>query len=320
LSHRPLGRTGLLVSNLCFGTLTMSPCQANLSLEEGSELLREAFERGVNFWDTAELYNNYSYLAKAVGKIQQIPVIATKTYASTWKEAEASLERARKELNIDYIPIFMLHEQESGLTLEGHRAALEFFFEAVERGAVQATGISCHTVAAVEAAIDFPEIDIIQPIINISGIGIKDGTLESMLIAVERAYNCGLGIYAMKVLGGGHLIPRAAEAISFAMELDFVHALALGIGSRDELLVNLCYLQGLEPPQHIYESLKNKTRTLLIEDWCSGCGSCIARCPQGALSLHEDGIGKVRAVVDSSRCLFCGYCSAWCAEFCIKVY
>lgn len=320
MKYRSLGRTGILVSPLCFGTLTMSPCQANLSLEEGSELLREAYEHGVNFWDTAEFYDNYSYLARAVEKLQQMPIIATKTYASTTIEAEYSLEKARQELNIDYIPIFMLHEQESRLTLEGHRPALEYIAEAVLRGTVQASGISCHTVAAVEAAIEFPEIDIIHPIININGTGIRDGSLENMLTAIKKAFDNGLGIYAMKVLGGGHLISRADEAINFVRELDYIHSLAIGIGSRDELSANLFYMQGLTPPQNVLDSLRGKSRNLLIEDWCSGCGLCAAGCPQGALSLQKDVEGNSRAVVDNSLCLFCGYCSSRCPAFCIKVY
>lgn len=320
MKYRALGRTGILVSPLCFGTLTMSPCQANLSLEEGSELLREAYEHGVNFWDTAEYYDNYAYLARAVEKIQQLPIIATKTYASTAIEAELSLEKARQELNIDFIPIFMLHEQESRLTLEGHRPALEYLADAAVRGTVQATGISCHTVAAVEAALEFPEIEIIHPIININGTGIKDGSLQNMLTAVKKAFENGLGIYAMKVLGGGHLIARAGEAISFVRELDYIHSLAIGIGSRDELSANLFYMQGVTPPQNVLNLLKGKSRTLFIEDWCSGCGLCIAGCPQGALALQKDKAGNARAVVENSLCLFCGYCSSWCPEFCIKVY
>ena len=48
-----LGRSGLKVSRLCFGTLTMSPLQRNLSPEEGARLLVHAYERGVRFLDTA---------------------------------------------------------------------------------------------------------------------------------------------------------------------------------------------------------------------------------------------------------------------------
>lgn len=44
-----LGASGLQVSKLCFGTLTMSPLQRNMSPEEGARLLVYAYERGVRF-------------------------------------------------------------------------------------------------------------------------------------------------------------------------------------------------------------------------------------------------------------------------------
>lgn len=56
-----LGNTGLNVSALCFGALPMGPLQADLSTEEGGALILEALERGVNFIDTAELYNLFTY-------------------------------------------------------------------------------------------------------------------------------------------------------------------------------------------------------------------------------------------------------------------
>ena len=52
-----LGRSGLKVSKLCFGTLTMSPLQRNMSPEEGAKLLIHAYEKGVRFLDTADRYD-----------------------------------------------------------------------------------------------------------------------------------------------------------------------------------------------------------------------------------------------------------------------
>ena len=54
MQMRKLGRSGLAVSRLCYGTLTMSPLQKDLSPEDGARLLVHAYERGVRFLDTAE--------------------------------------------------------------------------------------------------------------------------------------------------------------------------------------------------------------------------------------------------------------------------
>ncbi len=319
MEYRLLGKTGLNVSRLCFGTLTLGPLQANLPLEQGAELLQKAYSCGINFWDTAELYFNYNYLRLALKKIKDLPVITTKSYAYNREGALASLEKARREMDLDVIPVFLLHEQESALTLQGHKEALDFFLESKERGLINAVGISCHTVAAVEAAVDFGCLDVIHTIVNFKGIGIKDGTIEEMLEAITRAHKSGLGIYAMKVLGGGHLIPEAEKAINFALSLEELDSLAVGIASPAELTVNLQYFEGIKPPEHIVRELARKKRRLKVEDWCTACGSCVENCPQQALFLENEG-EHLRAAVDHSRCILCGYCGAYCSEFCLKIF
>ncbi|MDO9533969.1 MAG: aldo/keto reductase [Bacillota bacterium] len=318
MEYRLLGKTGLNVSKLCFGTLTMGSLQADLPPEEGAALLHEAYNRGINFWDTAELYGNYKTLRLAIRKIKELPVITTKTYAYTRKDASASLEKARFEMDIDVIPIFLLHEQESSLTLQGHKEALDFFCEAKSRGMISALGISCHTVSAVRAALNFPEIDVIHPIVNFKGIGIKDGTLEEMLEAIGNAYRSGLGIYGMKALGGGHLIPDAEKAIRFVRSLENLHSFALGISSYEELETDLHYFYGEKPADSLLKKVAARKRQLKIEDQCTGCGSCVQNCPQEALFL--EGSPEKRAVVDHLRCILCGYCGAYCPEFCLKIF
>lgn len=314
-----LGKTKLHVSRLCFGTLTLSPLQTGLPLEQGAELLARGLAAGVNFWDTAEFYHNYAYLRLALKKTGAQPVIATKTYACDAAGAKAALEKARSEMDLDIIPIFMLHEQESALTLEGHRQALAYLCEAREQGYILAVGISCHTVAAVKAALEFPEIEVIHPLINYRGIGIKDGTAGDMVEAMGRAYQKGLGIYAMKVLGGGHLYSTAEQALSFVRNLDCLHSIAVGMATPEELDVNLAYMQGLQPAKESISRLAGRKRQLRIEEWCSGCGLCVTACSQGALSLQEEG-GNFVAAANMERCIFCGYCGAACPEMCIKVY
>ena len=84
-----------------------------------------------------------------------------------------SVEKALKELGRDYIDIFMLHEQESILTIKGHWEAIEYLIEAKEKGIVRAIGISTHHVEGVMGAASVPEIDVIHPLVNIAGIGIR---------------------------------------------------------------------------------------------------------------------------------------------------
>lgn len=310
-----LGDTSIKVSKLCFGSLTVSPLQANLSIEEGAEIIKYAYSRGINFIDTAELYSNYSYIKEVLKSIDREKyIIATKSYSYSDKTAQLSLEKALREINTDYIDIFLLHEQESEHTIRGHYEAIEYFLKAKELGKIKAFGISTHRVEGVIAANKYKEIEIIHPIINKIGLGILDGTIEDMLSAVEIAFKNGKGIYGMKPLAGGHLINQVEEAFNFVKQIPYIHSIAIGMQSCDEVNANINLLEHGYIPDKIKKITESKERRLHIADWCIGCRKCIETCQHGAIEIVD---GKAKSVLD--RCVLCGYCAAKCPEFCIKV-
>jgi len=314
MQYVKLGNTGIEVSRLCFGGLVIGPLQKDLSIEQGAEILTKAFEMGINFIDTAELYGTYKHIREAVKGFGKKPVISTKSYAYTTDGAKKSLEKARKELDTDVIDIFMLHEQESIHTLRGHREALEYFLSAREKGLIRAVGISTHNIEVVKACSEMPEIEILHPLINKIGLGIGDGTIEEMLKAVKKAFDNGKGIYSMKSLGGGNLMKDYEECMNFVLKLPYVHSIAVGMQSVEEVMMNVSVFNGEIVTNEIKELLNKKIRKLHIDYWCEGCGKCIDRCGQGALCLVE---GK--ATVTSGKCILCGYCGSVCPQFAIKI-
>lgn len=314
MQYTKLGKTGLEVSRLCFGGLIIGPLQANLSAAAGAEIILKAFEAGVNFIDTAELYGTYPHIKKAMKAWGKKVVVSTKSYAYSEDGARESLEKARRELDMDVIDIFMLHEQETRLTLRGHRPALEYYMNAKEKGLIRAVGVSTHNVEVVEAACDMPEIEVIHPIINKAGLGIGDGNITQMLAAAEKANSRGKGIFGMKPLGGGNLANSYDECLKFVLELPFVHSIALGMQSADEVEMNVRVFEGKPVPAELRERLAGRKRSLHIDYWCEGCGRCAQRCKLKALSIID---GK--ASVDKEKCVLCGYCSSACPQFAIKV-
>jgi aryl-alcohol dehydrogenase-like predicted oxidoreductase len=314
MEYRELGRTGLKVSRLGFGSLALTPAHGGPDAQAGLRLLRQAVDKGINLVDTAEIYGNYHFLRRALARYHEEVIIATKSYAYTRSGMEQSLVRALRELNRSHIDLFLLHEQENALTLRGHYEALAYLVEARQKGLVRAVGISTHAVAAVEAAAELPEIDVIHPLINRRGLGIIDGDREAMLAAVRRAHERGKGIYAMKALGGGHLIPEAEAALRWVLDLPFVDSVVVGMASEEELEVNLAVAEGRPVPPELARRLAGRSRRLVVEEWCQGCGECVARCSRQALTLVDG-----RVVVDETRCLLCGYCALACRSFCLKV-
>lgn len=322
MKRQSLGSTGLKVSRMAFGSLTMGPLQRDLSPKAGGDLLVRAYERGVNFVDTAELYGTYPHIREALKVIpRQDYVISTKSYAYDETTAEASLNLALEALGTDYLDLFMLHEQESLHTLRGHRPALEYFLKQKQKGALKAVGLSTHFVAAVDAAVKWPELDVIHPILNLKGIGIQDGSVQDMLSAIHafKTRPGGGGVFAMKPLAGGHLMGSPRAAFDFLLDNPDLDAIAVGMQSVEEIEANLLYFGRESIPEALERQLNTKKRRLMVHDWCTACGNCERRCQQQAIKVIHDPVHGNRAVVDHDRCVLCGYCSAVCPEFCLKV-
>lgn len=310
-----LGSTDIEVSKLCFGSLTMTPFQANLTEKEGAYLIEYAYSKGINFLDTAQIYENYNYIRRALkGSIKREDyTITTKTYAYTEELAREALDEALMELETDYIDIFLLHEQESIHTVRGHWEAIEYFIKAKEQGKIRAIGLSTHRISGVMAAKDIKEIEIVHPIINKYGIGIQDGTRDEMLEAIKEVHEAGTGIYSMKPLGGGHLIKDAESAFNFVRAIDFIDAIAIGMQSTDEIDANIKLLETGMVPDEIKTNLRTKQRKLIVADYCVGCGNCVRRCRQEGINIVD---GRA---TPNENCILCGYCAKVCPEFCIKV-
>ncbi len=338
------------VSKIAVGSLTVSKMQAALPADEAAAVLAYAFDSGINFTDTAQYYENYALLRAALQRCRRPEdvVVSTKTYAYSRELAEEAVEEARRKLNRDVIDIFMLHEQESIDTLRGHMEALEYLFECRERGIVRAVGASMHHTAAVRGLMKLKDmgmpVDVCHPLYNIAGIGIADGSEADMANVLTQAHAMGIGVFAMKALGGGHLCGRAEDALRFVLEKPFIDAAAVGMQSFEEVDANLRFLGTGSFSETDRLRLAQKHRTLHVEEYCEGCGACVERCASGALHLEEvheeDGDTpaydftsdfltdsgnsapetRYRAVPDDTKCVRCGYCTKVCPVFALKVF
>lgn len=303
------------ISKLCFGTLALSNLQNKGEFANKVDVLNYAYEKGINFYDTAELYDNYDILnAFLKNKKRESIYIATKSYAYNKATAKYSIEKALDELNTDYIDIFMLHEQDNGNNFKGHYEAVEEFMKYKQKGVINKFGISTHAIKAVVDSVQFKEIDVVFTIVNKTGIGINDGTGSQMIEAVKVAKSKGKFIMAMKPYGGGHLLSDTKEAFDFVNSIMEIDSIAIGIRNRQEVDLNLCYFDGRTASDDLKNSVNKQNRELNIAYWCVGCGKCIKRCKQNALSIVD---GK--CVVNMEKCVLCSYCASECDDFCIKI-
>lgn len=337
------------ITRLAVGSLTVGPLQANLPVERAGEVLSYAFDRGINFLDTAQYYRNYEHIRAGLRKCRhpEDVMISSKTYAYDRAGALEAVDEARRALDRDVIDLFMLHEQESIHTLRGHREALDTLFALREKGVIRAVGISTHHVAAVEGVLQLAEegvvLDVVHPLFNKAGIGIADGTPEQMAEALTRLHDTGCGIFGMKALAGGHLFGDAAAALSYVLEQPFMDAVAVGMQDETEIDANIAFFAEGKFPE-ASEHMQKIRRRLHIEEYCEGCGRCVERCGQKALTLSWEtaeteenpydfgaafaasaGISDAEqahptARVDAEKCVLCGYCTSVCPVFALKVY
>jgi aryl-alcohol dehydrogenase-like predicted oxidoreductase/ferredoxin len=314
LRQNQLGRTGIKVSEICYGTLPAGPLQANLAVDAAVEIIRHCFKLGVSFIDTAQRYQTYPIVAKALEGWDKPVVISSKSWATGYEEMRQAVDEARQALG-RAPDIFMLHAARATARVFEERAgAFRYLCEAREAGIIRAVGISTHSVEVAQAAATQPEVDVIHPLYNLLGVGILCGDAAAMRAAMEEAAGRGKGMYVMKAMAGGHLADRYGEALDFARAVPGVAALAVGMLSKEEAEANIAHIEGRPISEAVRAKVGKSNKKLYIFDACKGCGACMANCPNGALSLKDN-----LACVDPERCLLCGYCVFHCPQFALRL-
>ena len=314
-----LGNTGIEVSIAGFGILPMGPSQLALSVEEGAEIIRYAFDHGMNFIDTAQYYRTYPYIKKALdgGNYDHV-VICSKCLGGDYDSMMEAIEEARTELDRDVIDIFLMHEVRSG-QLEERAGAWQALKDAKEKGLVRAIGLSTHHVDITWAAAEMADLDVVFPLINYAGLGIRRGdafaTREEMMEAIKACHKAGKGVFSMKAFGGGSLTAHYQEALDYVFSQEDIDSFMVGFGKIREVDDLLSYLDGTMDPAYNPDISKKKVH--INHEDCEGCGSCKAACPAGAIYYNkENGLAEV----DHDKCLTCGYCSPVCPVRAVIMY
>jgi len=165
MEYRTLGTSGLLVSPICLGTMTFG---TPVPEAEAIKLVHGAIERGINFVDTANVYEGYArYLGSAGGVAEVIlgkalkgrrdqVVLATKVGAPVGPGPQdrglstthilRELEQSLKRLQTDAIDLYIIHWPDKHVPLETTLKALD---QAVKSGKVRYAGLSNHSAAEI---------------------------------------------------------------------------------------------------------------------------------------------------------------------------
>lgn len=318
MKKKQLGTTGMNVSIAGFGVLPMGPSQLALPVEEGAEIIRYALKNGINFLDTAQYYRTYPYISRALetGEFDDV-IICSKSLCQDYEGMMEAILEAREALNRDMIDIFLMHEVRSG-QLEERSGAWQALKDAKAKGLVRAIGLSTHHIDITRSAASIQNLDVVFPLINYAGLGIRKGdtfgTKEEMLKAIIECHKSGKGVFSMKAFGGGSLTGHYQEALDYVFSQNAIDSVMIGFGKISEVDDLLSYLDG--SMDKTYNPDISKKKVYINQEDCEGCGACKAACPAGAIFYNENGLAEV----DHEKCLTCGYCSPVCPVRAVIMY
>ena len=318
MKKNELGKTSIEVTPVGMGVLTVGRTQLALSLEAGARVVRYAIESGINFLDTAECYQTYQYIRRALDGLEPAfresalprPVIASKSLETGYEGMRRAIEDCLSALGIAKIDIFLLHEVRQPPDFEGRSGAWACLRDAKAEGLVKAIGVSTHHVDAAAEAVETPGMDILFPLINHEGLGIRKGggagTREEMAAAIQAASAKGIGVFAMKAFGGGNLAGEYVKALDYVSGLPGISSVMIGMGRAKDVEDAVDYFEG-RLPEGFAPDVSRK-RMFVDRGDCEGCGACARRCVSGAIRIDGEGI----AAIGEEACILCGYCAAVC--------
>ncbi|MBM4123222.1 MAG: aldo/keto reductase [Nitrospira sp.] len=252
--RRPLGRTGVEVSALCFGGAHWG---GMASEAEAMRVLHEAVDAGITFMDNAWEYHGgraEEWMGKALAGRRRKVFLMTKvcSHGRNKKVAMEQLEQSLRRLRTDYLDLWQIHEVIYEDDPDRHFApggAVEALLEAKKQGKVRFVGFTGHKDPAIHLkmlAHDFP-FDTCQLPLNVFDGTYRSFEREVLPVLTRR----GIAPLAMKTVSGngapirqGVITPE--EALRYVLSLP-VASLVSGIDSREVLQQNLTIVRRFTP-------------------------------------------------------------------------
>ena len=233
-----LGNTGIHTSRLAMGTGTYGfggrSNQTSLGIDGLSNLLRNGYDNGLRFFDSANGYGSHPHVAEALKHVDRSKVtVMTKDDSRDVKTVRANLDRFRRELGTDYIDVYLIHCVTEADWTTRYRPIMDVLEEAKQKKIIRAHGVSCHSIEALRAAAKSPWVEVDLARINPIGshMDADPATVVSILKEMKAS---GKAVIGMKILGQGDLRNRQDEAIKYALSLGILDAFTIGAESKTE--------------------------------------------------------------------------------------
>jgi aryl-alcohol dehydrogenase-like predicted oxidoreductase len=211
MQYTTLGRTGVQVSKLCFGTMSFGG-----DADEGTSarMFHRCREAGINFFDTANVYSqgkSEEILGRLIKTGRDELVITSKVYGQMGKDRNRkglsrrnillSVEESLRRLDTDRLDVYFCHMFDSGVPVEETLRAMD---DLVRQGKILYPGVSNWSAWQVAKALGMAEmlrvasIYVLQPMYNLVK---RVAEIEILPLALDAT----LGVISYSPLGGGLL-------------------------------------------------------------------------------------------------------------------
>lgn len=243
-----LGRTGIKLSRLGMGTGSNSgQVQHDLGREGFNSLVRYAYDQGITYFDCAETYKTFDWMADAIKGLPREKLFIQSKIPGQPENVLNAIDRHRKVFNTDYVDTMMIHCMIKDRWTDQWKRIMDGFDSAKEKGWIRSKGVSCHSLPALRAATDTPWSEVHLVRVNPQGRR-TDGEEESVwndtiheispVVAQVKAMHAkGRGVIGMKIMGNGEFLTAEdrEKSVRFAMSLPELDSVVIGFKSRAEI-------------------------------------------------------------------------------------
>lgn len=206
MEYRPFGQTGIEVSAIGVGCWEIGGGYGSIEEQEFIAAVHTALDLGITCFDTAEAYGfgaSERSLAKALGERRKDAIVVTK-FGIGYKEAPnyrdssrervmVSIEKSLKNLNSDYVDVYMVHWPDLNTPFEETMRALD---DVVQQGKARAIGISNFRRGQIETSMTTRRVDVAQYCWNMF-----DRRMDQEILSYCREHNMGVMAYGSLAYG-----------------------------------------------------------------------------------------------------------------------
>jgi predicted aldo/keto reductase-like oxidoreductase len=264
ITTRPFGKTGRELPILGYGGAALPKVFGSpLSTEDRVKLVRYVYDRGVRYFDTAGNYmESQSILGEGLEGIRDNVYLVTKVETTDPAKVRGAVEKSLEELQTDYLDAILIHGT-PGLEQMTVEQAMKIHAELVklrDEGITKFIGFSAHSyfdkALALISSGGFDQCMLSYGYIPRGYNQVFSARMVELRNAcVAKAHELGMGIAAMKVVGGGVLgawsgfvVPGfnkkrlkelPAAAIRYVLSDERIHILTIGMRLQEEVDANI---------------------------------------------------------------------------------